>query len=73
LASLAGDVMKTAVFTEAGMLGTELGVLALASIPVMVGATFAGRRINRAIGEAGYKALFWATIGGYTARLLAGL
>lgn len=73
LASLAGDAMKTAVFAQAGIVGAELSALALAAVPLMVAATFAGRRINRAIGETGYKALFWAVIGGYAARLLAGV
>jgi uncharacterized protein len=73
LASVTGDAVKTVVFVEAGILGSDLGVLALASLPLMVAATFAGRRINQAIGEAGFKALFWTVIGGYGARLLVGL
>jgi ankyrin repeat protein len=36
----------------------------------MLVATFAGRRINRAIGERGYTSLFWAVMAGYTARLV---
>jgi uncharacterized membrane protein YfcA len=70
LASLAGDVTKTAVFTEAGLLGTEAAALALASVPLMVGATWAGRRLNSTIGEHGYSALFWAVMLGYSVRLL---
>lgn len=73
LASLAGDAMKTAVFAEAKILSSDLVVLGMASVPLMVGATFAGRRINQVIGEAGFKALFWTVMGGYAARLLVGL
>ena len=73
LASLAGDTVKTAVFAEARILGADLALLALVSIPLMIAATLAGRKINSALGEAGYRALFWTVIGGYSARLLLGL
>lgn len=71
LASLVGDATKTATYTEAGLLGREDLLLALALIPVMIAATLAGRRFNSGIGERGHAALFWAVMGGYTFRLLA--
>ena len=36
----------------------------------MLIATYGGRRINHAIGETGYSALFWTVMAGYTVRLL---
>ena len=73
LVSLAGDATKTAVFTEAQLLGAEAFMLAFAAVPLMLVATFTGRRINRTIGERGYAFLFWGVITGYTARLLLSL
>lgn len=73
LASLVGDVTKTTVWTEAGLISAEGYLLALAAIPLMLAATFLGRRINQSIGERGYTNLFWAVMAGYTARLLAGV
>jgi uncharacterized membrane protein YfcA len=73
LVSLAGDATKVAVFTEAGLLtGDSLNVMLLA-IPLMLIATFSGRRINFSIGERGYTYLFWAVMAGYTLRLVGGL
>jgi len=70
LASLAGDVTKSVVFADANLLGGDSFVLALAAAPLMVVATFSGRRINRGIGELGYTWLFWGVMVGYTARLV---
>lgn len=70
LASLAGDATKATIFTDAGLLGADSFLVALAAVPLMVVATFGGRRINRAIGERGYTSLFWAVMAGYTARLV---
>ncbi|HJU52148.1 MAG TPA: TSUP family transporter [Acidimicrobiia bacterium] len=70
LASLAGDATKATVFTDAGLLGADSFLVALAAVPLMVLATLAGRRVNRAIGERGYTSLFWAVMAGYTARLV---
>lgn len=70
LASLAGDVTKSVVFADANLLGGDSLVLALAAVPLMVVATFSGRRINRGIGELGYTWLFWGVMVGYTARLV---
>ncbi|MGH8945518.1 MAG: sulfite exporter TauE/SafE family protein, partial [Acidimicrobiia bacterium] len=64
---------KTAVFTEAELLGGESFLIALAAVPLMVLAALTGRRINRSIGEPGYTVLFWGVMAGYTGRLLLGL
>jgi uncharacterized membrane protein YfcA len=70
LVSLAGDVTKATVFTEVGFLGGDSFLVALAALPLMLVATFAGRRINRSIGERGYTSLFWGVMAGYTVRLV---
>jgi uncharacterized membrane protein YfcA len=69
LASLAGDASKTIIFAEADLIGRTGFLLALASVPLMFGATFAGRHINRSLGERGYSMLFWGVMVGYTMRL----
>lgn len=71
LVSLVGDATKTAVFTDARLLGVAAYRLAFVALPVMIVATYAGRRFNNAIGERGYQRLFWAVMGGYTARLVS--
>jgi len=70
LASLIGDATKTAVFTEARLLDGSAFLLAILAVPLMLAATFTGRRINQSIGEKGYSILFWAVMAGYTVRLL---
>lgn len=69
LTSLAGDATKATIFTEAGLLSADSFLVALAAVPLMLVATFAGRRINRSIGERGYTSLFWGVMAGYTLRL----
>jgi uncharacterized membrane protein YfcA len=73
LASLVGDATKSAIFAEAGLLDGDALLLAVLAIPLMVGATFGGRRFNQAIGERGYTILFWVVMAGYTIRLFVGL
>jgi uncharacterized membrane protein YfcA len=73
MVSLAGDATKAAVFTEAGLLTGESLLLVVLAAPLMLVATFSGRRINFSIGERGYTMLFWAVMGGYTLRLVLGL
>ena len=73
LASLAGDLTKAAVFTEASLLDGNSYLIALAAVPLMFAATFTGRKINRSIGERGYTWLFWLVMAGYTLRLLLSL
>jgi hypothetical protein len=68
--SLAGDLTKTAIFTDAGLLGPESLTLAVLCAPLMLVATFSGRKLNRTIAERGYAILFWMVMCGYTARLL---
>jgi uncharacterized membrane protein YfcA len=73
IASLVGDVTKTAIWTEAALITSSSYVLTLACVPLMLMATFAGRRINRELGERGFTGLFWMVMAGYTARLVTGL
>ena len=73
LVSLVGDATKTAVFAEAQLLGGDSFTLAAFAIPLMLVATFTGRRINRRIGERGYTFLFWGVMTGYTVRLVLNL
>jgi uncharacterized membrane protein YfcA len=68
--SLAGDATKTAIFADAALLGPDAIVTAALCAPLMLVATFAGRRINREVGERGYALLFWTVMFGYSARLL---
>jgi len=70
LVSLAGDATKTAIFTEAELLGGDSFILALLAVPLMFVATFTGRRINASVGEQGYAYLFWGVMAGYTLRLV---
>jgi hypothetical protein len=69
LVSLAGDIVKAAVFAEASLLGPDQVTLALAAIPLMVLGTAGGRILNRRMGEQGYAVLFWAVMGGYVVRV----
>ena len=73
LLSLVGDATKAAVFTGAELLRGDSFLIALAAVPLMVLATYAGRRINKSIGERGYAWLFWLVMAGYTVRLLLSL
>lgn len=73
LASLAGDATKTAVFAEARLLGAESLLIAGLAAPLTLIGTLGGRRFNQQIGEAGYTALFWAVMAGYTLRLMVSL
>lgn len=73
LVSFAGDATKASVFAEAGLLGAEAVRMAVLCTPLMLGATFAGRRLNRELGERGYSVLFWSVILGYGARLVLAL
>lgn len=71
LVSLAGDMTKAFVFSQAGLLQTEHLVLAGILIPVMAGCTLLGRTINKELGERWYSVLFWSVMGGYIVRLVA--
>lgn len=71
--SLFGDVTKTAVYTDAQLLGAGSYQLAVVAVPLMVSCTFLGRRINSRLGERGYAVLFWSVTAGYTGRLVFAL
>lgn len=71
LASLAGDATKAGIYAEASLLGESALALGAAAIPLMILATYAGRRLNLSLGERGFAVLFWAVMTGYSARLLA--
>lgn len=73
LVSLVGDVTKTAIWTEAGLISADGYLLALAAVPLMFGATLYGRQLNSKLGERGFAGLFWLVMVGYTARLVSGL
>ena len=68
--SLAGDVMKTAIFAEARLLDSTAWTILAAAIPLMFVATLVGRRINRSVGERVFAGLFWAVMAGYSVRLV---
>lgn len=72
LVSLAGDVTKTAIWTEASLISADGYLLALAAVPLMLLATMFGWKFNQRIGERGYTGLFWLVMAGYTARLITG-
>ncbi len=69
LASLAGDLTKSAVFAEASLLDGAALRLALVSVPLMLLGTFAGRHLTRQVGESGFAILFWSVMGGYSVRV----
>ena len=73
LASLAGDVTKTTVFARAELLNRESFFFAFLAVPLMIGATYTGRKINQVVGERGYTILFWSVMAGYTLRLVLSL
>jgi uncharacterized membrane protein YfcA len=70
IVSLGGDLTKTAVFTEAGLLGPSALLVAAVSVPLMVLGTWTGRRLTGRLGERRWAALFWLTMVGYSARLM---
>jgi hypothetical protein len=69
-ASLAGDLMKTAVFANGSLLDEQSWTVMLWAIPLMPLAAFVGWRLNRRIGERAFAALFWTVMAGYSLRLL---
>jgi uncharacterized membrane protein YfcA len=70
LVSLGGDLTKTAVFANAGLLDTSSLWIALAAVPLMALGSLSGRRLNFAIGEAAFFGLFWVVMAGYVVRIL---
>ena len=71
LVSLAGDTAKVLVFSEASLFNESSIRLLLLSMPLMAVGVWLGRRINQAMGERGYAALFWVVMLGYSVRLIA--
>ncbi|MEM8924353.1 MAG: sulfite exporter TauE/SafE family protein [Actinomycetota bacterium] len=69
LASLFGDLTKTAVFAEAQLLDGDELRLAAASVPLMIVGTLTGRRLNHRLGETGFAILFWTVMAGYALRV----
>ena len=70
LASLAGDLTKSAVFAQAGELtGTQFRI-ALFCVPLMVLGTWLGRSFNQAVDESRFAMLFWSVMGGYSLRVI---
>ncbi len=67
--SLAGDAIKSAVFAHAQLLDERSLTIALAAVPLMIGASYLGRSINQTIGERAFAVLFWTVICGYAVRL----
>lgn len=69
LASLFGDLTKTAVYAEARLLSGGQAVLALVAIPLMFAATYTGYRLNKSVSPRDHDRLFWTVMAGYTIRL----
>lgn len=70
LVSMVGDMTKALVFSQSGLINTSHLLLAGTLVPVMMGCSLLGRRINREVGEKWYSILFWAVMGGYLIRLM---
>lgn len=73
VASLAGDLTKTAVFADAELLGEGALMIAAGAVPLMVIGTWMGVTLNRRAGERGFLLLFWSVMAGYGARLVTAL
>jgi uncharacterized protein len=69
LASLVGDLTKAVVYARADLLGTTSLVVVAAAVPLMVGGTALGRRLNGRLGEPGFAVLFWSVMTGYSVRV----
>lgn len=69
LVSMIGDATKVVAYAQGGLVGNDQFRLALLAIPIMAASTWLGRRINSALGERGYRFLFWGVLTGYLARL----
>ena len=71
--SLFGDAAKVGVFAIASQYSGRFLILEVLAIPLMVAASFLGRRINKEVGERGYAILFWCVMIGYSIRLFGSL
>jgi len=70
LISMVGDMTKALVFSQSGLINSTHLLLAGTLVPVMIGCSLLGRRINRDVGENWYSVLFWTVMGGYLIRLM---
>lgn len=70
IVSLGGDLTKTAIFSDAGLLGNGAWAVAALAVPLMFFGTYTGRRLTQWLGDRRWSAVFWVTMVGYTARLL---
>ncbi len=68
--SLAGDTTKAAVFMNESFFKEIPWSILFGTVLIMPFAVFAGRFVNKKIGEQAYNILFWLVITGYTVRLL---
>jgi hypothetical protein len=73
LASLAGDLTKVSVFTEAAILGASSYAVALVAVPLMIVGTLVGRSFNQRTGERGFAIVFWSVMAGYSFRLITAI
>ncbi|MFQ5637533.1 MAG: sulfite exporter TauE/SafE family protein [bacterium] len=68
--SLAGDIMKAVMFTQASLMSQTSWLIVLGALPLMPLAALAGRHLNSRIGERAYARVFWSVMMGYSIRLL---
>ncbi len=68
MVSFVGDVLKTGIFAEAGLLQGTWSTL-LWAVPLMLLGTYAGYRMNQNVEERWFSILFWTVIAAYTLRL----
>ena len=68
--SLAGDRAKVGVFAGGALFGRQAFWILACAAPLVPLATLAGRRLNGALGERSFAALFWAVMAGYSLRLV---
>lgn len=69
VASLVGDLTKSAVYAEARLLGPDALIAVAAAVPLMLVGTLTGSRLNRRAGEQAFAVMFWGVMAGYSARL----
>ena len=71
IASLAGDLTKTAVYAQADLFGPNTLLIAAIVVPLMALGTLSGVRLNRRVGERGFAFFFWIIMAGYCVRLIS--
>jgi len=68
--SLVADALKVELFASAGLLANIDLTVILVLVPVMPVGAWVGRSINRRMGEAAFRWVFWSVVGGYTLRMV---